>query len=170
MPARPRRAALLCYHFARNLACYRAGWNAKKFIFPESEIWATINSNFLDIAVLEWCKLFADNKAYHSWRKVVVDPESFLPQLISDFGAKHKDWDLYLIKMRTYRDKFLAHLDREKRMHPPPMDLAEFATRYLYDTMRAEQNASIFNELPDDLKSYGTACKSIATNLYQSAT
>jgi len=93
-----------------------------------------------------------------------------LPQLISDFGATHKDWDLYLIKMRTYRDKFLAHLDREKRMHPPPMDLAEFATRYLYDPMRAEQNASIFNELPDDLKSYGTACKSIATNLYQSAT
>ena len=169
MPARPRRAALLCYHFARNLACYRAAWNEKKYIFPESEIWATINSNFLDIAVIEWCKLFADNKAYNSWRKVVVDPDSFLPQLISDFGATHKDWDLYLIKMRTYRDKFLAHLDREKRMHIPPMDLAEFATRYLYDTMRAEQDASVFNGLPDDLKSYGTACKSIMTNLYQSA-
>jgi len=169
VPARPRRAALLCYHVARNLAFYRAGWEGKRYLFPETELWATINSNFLDIAVVEWCKLFADDKAYHSWRKVVVDPNAFLPQLISDFGASNKDWHVYLDQMRTYRDKFLAHLDREKTMHIPPMDLAGFATRYLYDTMKAEQNNAVFNGLPADLKIYGEECQKAATNLYKSA-
>lgn len=81
---RHRYSALLCTQFVRNLAYYRAGWKERQAAFPQTEMWATINSNFLDIAVLEWCKLFADQGARHHWRKVVVDPGSFLPQMLSD--------------------------------------------------------------------------------------
>jgi len=169
-PTRPRRAALLCCHFTRNLAYYRAGWDGKKPIFPNNELWATLNSNFLDIAVLEWCKLFAKTKAFHSWRKVVISPDSFLPQLYSDCGASKKHWDIYSCKMRTYRDKFVAHLDRKNLMHIPEMDLAQSAIYYIYDTMRAEQLVSVFSGLPQSLRNYSTDCKSDALKLYASAT
>jgi hypothetical protein len=146
-----------------------AGWDGKKYILPESELWATLNSNFLDIAVLEWCKLFTDAKAYHNWRKVVVDPNFFLPQLCHDFGASKKVWDNYCDEMRTYRDKFLAHLDNRTTMHIPPMDLAQFAIRYIYDTMRAEQIAVVFNNLPQNLMIYSEDCKAEAAELYARA-
>lgn len=165
-PAKPRRAALLCCHFTRNLAYYRAGWDKGIYIFPENELWATLNSNFLDVAVLEWCKVFADTKAFYSWRKVVVDPNSFLPQLYHNYGASKEEWDHYLNEMRTYRDKFLAHLDSRPTMHIPSMDLAQFAIYYIYDTMRAEQVSEVFKNLPQDLRQYSNDCYSDAVELY----
>jgi hypothetical protein len=56
---RLRRVALLCAHFTRNLAYYRAAQDRIARTSPE--FWRTVYSNFLDIAVLEWCKLFDDS-------------------------------------------------------------------------------------------------------------
>lgn len=168
-PAKPRRAALLCGHFTRNLAYYRAGWDEGRFIFPKNELWATLNSNFLDVAVLEWCKLFADSKAFYSWRKVIVDPQPFIPQLYQDYGASKEEWDSYLNEMRTYRNKFLAHLDNRSTMHIPSMDLAQFAIYYIYDTMRAEQVSEVFKNLPQDLRQYSSDCSAEAAKLYATA-
>ena len=164
--ARPRRAALLCCHFTRNLAYYRAGWEKGSYIFPENELWTTLNSNFLDVAVLEWCKLFADSNGFYSWSKVVVDPKSFLPQLYHDYGASIEEWDRYIIEMRTYRNKFLAHLDKRSTMYIPSMDLAKFAIYYIYDTMRAEQVPEVFKNLPQDLRQYSSDCSANAAELY----
>ena len=166
VPTRPRRAALLCVHFTRNLAYYRAGWDAGEPMFPKNDLWSTVNSNFLDIAVLDWCKLFADKRALHCWRKVVVDPSSFLPQLYSDCGASKRDWDEYVCGMREYRNKFLAHLDKKNLMHIPEMDLAQFAIYYLYDTMRAEQIDGVLNNLPRRLREYSDECALSAAKFY----
>jgi hypothetical protein len=167
IPARPRRAALLCCHFTRNLAYYRAGWDDGKPIFPTNDLWKTLNSNFLDISVLEWCKLFAESKAFHSFRKVVLSPDAFLPQLYSDFVATRQEWISYLQKMREYRDKFIAHLDRKKTMHIPAMNLAEFAIFYLCDTMREEQIEGVFRELPRNIREYSRGCYLEAAKLYE---
>ena len=67
---RLRRIGLLCRHFARNLAYYRAGWVGSSLV-RDSDFWRTVNRNFLDVAVLEWCKLLGDEKARHYWRKTV---------------------------------------------------------------------------------------------------
>ena len=40
-------------------------------------------------------------------------------------------WDAYIEKCRTYRDKFLAHLDSKRTMYPPELDLAVEATVFL---------------------------------------
>lgn len=168
-PVRPRRAALLCTHFTRNLAFYRAGWRDGRVAFPASELWATVNSNFIDIAVLEWCKLFVDGKAFHSYTRVVSDPAAFLPQLILDFGKSRKHWDSYLHEMRTYRNKFVAHLDKLSRMEIPDMDLAEFAVFYLYDSLLAEQGSNVFRNLPGNLRSYEETSFAAAVRMYESA-
>jgi hypothetical protein len=164
---RPRRAALLCAHFVRNLAYFRAGWDRLEPKFPRAEIWATINSNFLDVAVLEWCKLFADPSATHGWRKVLVDPGPFLAQLLADCGVSDVEWTAYLQKMRRYRNKFVAHLDDSNRMDIPEMGVAEKAAIYLYDSVRAENRGTdTLAGLPTNARTYYQECYADAEELY----
>lgn len=162
---RPRRAALLCAHFVRNLAYFRAGWDGLEFKFPRREIWATINANFLDIAVLEWCKLLADDRAKHNYKKVVVDPRSFLPQLLRDCGISRSEWTTYLKVMRDYRDKFVAHLDDLDIMNIPDMGIAEKSANYLYDTIRAESGGALLTPILS-LRTYYDGCYVEAGGLY----
>ena len=51
-------------HWLRNIAFYRAGWDGTG-VRVSREIWKSANSAFIDIAVLEWCKLFADHGGKH---------------------------------------------------------------------------------------------------------
>jgi hypothetical protein len=58
---RLRRVVLLCCSFARNVAFYRAGQadqvqHLLSENHPEVAFWRQVNANFLDTAVLEWCK------------------------------------------------------------------------------------------------------------------
>jgi hypothetical protein len=60
---RVRGVVTLCRSFAWNLAYYRTGWSKKyKHLLDASDFWRAVNGNFLDMCVLEWCKLFADKK------------------------------------------------------------------------------------------------------------
>ncbi|MFL9998747.1 hypothetical protein PQR34_45335, partial [Paraburkholderia sediminicola] len=82
---RLRRAGILCCHFLRNLAFYKAGWKKGEPI-RAGQFWINANGNFLDICVLEWCKLFADKKAKQGWRRVVSDPITFYAGLLESLG------------------------------------------------------------------------------------
>src|SRR5271165_4315169 len=64
---RLRRVLVLCCYFVQNLAFYRAGWDNKIFRRYRSQFWVTANGNFLDHCVLEWCKLFGDERGEHYW-------------------------------------------------------------------------------------------------------
>jgi hypothetical protein len=44
------------------------------------QFWVIINGNFLDIAVLEWCKLFGDTRGKHYFGKVISDVPAFNTQ------------------------------------------------------------------------------------------
>jgi hypothetical protein len=81
---RRRRVILLCCGFIRNLAFHRAGLQDKvrddllnHHYRPEGEFWIQVHGNFLDACVLDWCKLFADLKGKHHWRRVVDNPDRF---------------------------------------------------------------------------------------------
>ena len=96
---RLRRVAMLCCSFARNVAFYRAGWvdEAQPLLseyHPKASFWRQVNSNFFDVAVLDWCKLFGDQKetprtriGKHHWRKVVSDPEEFEVRLLTQLAT-----------------------------------------------------------------------------------
>ena len=58
---RVRRLFLLCTHFLRNLAFYRAGRHRGQ-LKRKNQYWTVVTNNCLDHCVLEWCKLFADPK------------------------------------------------------------------------------------------------------------
>ena len=139
-----RRVAILCCHCLRNLAFYKAGWhNGKSKLI--SQFWLSANGNFLDIAVLEWCKLFADTRGKHFWRKAITDDVSFQEGLLAEIGLSETEFEDYVNQMRTYRDKFIAHLDSEEVMHIPLLQSAVNSTVYLYDyLLETEETGGCF--------------------------
>jgi hypothetical protein len=134
---RLRRVVLLCTSFARNLAYYRAGRSQSALplldaAHPQASFWRVINGNFLDMCVLEWCKLFAEpRKGEHFWRRIVTDSAAFETQLHAQLGMTAAEFDALIEAMRRYRDKFVAHLDSDHVMHIPTFSAAQ-ASVWLY--------------------------------------
>lgn len=146
--ARLRRVGILCCHFLRNLAFYQAGWRKGALIFNE-QFWVNVNGNFIDICVLEWCKLFGDKRGQHYWRKVVKDQATFLGGLLQAVGQTEGEFDAYVEEMRTYRDKFIAHLDSENVMNIPKLRAAKKSVSFLYDYLLAnEEEDNCFHDAP----------------------
>ena len=145
---RLRRVGILCCHFLRNLAFYRAWFEAGK---PNEnmQLWVTVNGNFLDIAVLEWCKLFADVRGKHYFGKVVSELPTFKAQLFGSLHVTADEFDNYVSQIRTYRDKFVAHLDELNEMHIPNLDVAKGSAVFLYQHLLAHEGEdNVFHDAP----------------------
>jgi hypothetical protein len=139
-----RRVVLLCCAFARNVAFYRAGWaeQAQPLLskrHPQAPFWRQVNGNFFDMAVLDWCKLFGDQKdtphrrlGKHHWRRAVSNPEEFGTRLLVRLDTNAEGFAALITKMREYRDKFVAHLDDELTMNPPELGPAREAITFYY--------------------------------------
>jgi hypothetical protein len=141
---RMRRVVLLCCSFARNATFYRAGrtQQAEPFLserHPEATFWRQVNGNFIDMAVLDWCKLFGDHKdtphkrmGKHHWRRVVINPAAFEHGLHAHLRLDDDSFAALVSKMRQYRDEFIAHLDDGQVMHIPELDVAGAAIDYYH--------------------------------------
>ncbi len=149
---RIRGAALLCCHCARNVAYYRAGWAEENFMSDE-DFWINANGNFLDIAVLEWCKLFSDRSGKHYWKKVVPDRETSLPTLQNGIGVSEEEFESGRLEIKTYRDKFVAHLDEGRTMQIPRLELVVDSVAYLYDVIKAH-NEEFLEDAPSNLAEF----------------
>lgn len=136
---RLRRVLILCCHCLRNIAFYRAGWHKGSLVFRD-DFWTIVNGNFMDICVLEWCKLFGDARGKHFWRKVVSDPAAFYSGLLHELGKTEDELKAYIDEVRDYRDTFVAHLDSEEIMHPPVLEVAKGCASYLYDYLLARED------------------------------
>lgn len=151
----------------RNLSYYRGGWDEGKLI-EDSEFWKTVNGNFLDITVTEWCKLFADPKGKHHWRKVVTDHGAFEAGLLVALHASQAQYDDYLNGVRTYRDKFVAHLDDLEHAQFPQLDLVKKSLAYAYDyILRHEDGGGWFVNLPANAAGYLAKSETEAGEVYK---
>lgn len=177
---RLRRVLLVALTFARNMAYYRAARDGSgRYVGPDSQFGITADGNFIDMATLEWCKLFGGPKEQHDWRKVVTDPVMFEPALLAHIGMTQAEFADYVKVVRTYRDKFVAHLDSERRMTPPDMGPMWSSILYYYghvldhemseaeaDKARAGLSAS---NLPTDIGDYYRERFSEARAIYRKA-
>jgi hypothetical protein len=134
-----RRVFILCCHCLRNLSYYRAGWSEGKLVF-RNNFWMTVNGNFMDICVLEWCKLFADPRGKHFCKKLASDPATFSRGLLRELRMSEKEFLAYVGEVREYRDKFVAHLDLEEVMRPPVLEVIKKSVSYLYDYLLAHED------------------------------
>ena len=140
------RVAIVCCHFLRNLAFYRAGWrfdahHGERSHRTADQFWVNANSNSLDTCVLEWCKLFGDKKGNHRWGRVVSDPQ-FLSKLLQRLKLTEDQFNAYAKQMRDYRDWFIAHLDDERIMYPPHLRVARRSIAFLYDYLRQVEDTT----------------------------
>lgn len=139
---------IVCCHFLRNLAFYSAGWR-NRVPLRTDQFWVTANGNFLDHCVLEWCKLYGDRSGKHHWRKVVTDPDTFFAGLLTCLDLTEAQFEIYVSEMRTYRDKFVAHLDLDEVMQIPRLRLARRSVAYLHDyVLEHEDDGGFFPEVP----------------------
>jgi hypothetical protein len=156
-----RRQALLACAIVRNVAFYRAGYvteDGRGRLKDDSQMGRTINSNFVDIAVLEWCKLFADWHARHHWRRCVRDTQArtaFRTDLFEAIASDAPGWEQYLTAVRTYRDRFVAHLDDDDTMHIPSLDPVLASTFFFYrQLVEQAPEGALDGRFPRDLQVY----------------
>lgn len=81
-----------------------------------------MNNNFMDMASLEWCKLFAERNGEHHWKRTVTDHIAFKESLFGRLRMDEKQFIVYLQQLERERDKFIAHFDREQTMHAPQLE------------------------------------------------
>lgn len=157
---------ILCCHFLRNLAFYKAGWRDRAPIRTE-QFWVTANGNFLDHCVLEWCKLFGEPRGKHHWRKVVTDHNAFFHGLLNALRLTDAQFKAYIDEMRTYRGKFVAHLDLDEIMQIPRLTRARKSVAYLYDYVLAhEDDGGFFPEAPPNAARFYTQYANEAKGVY----
>lgn len=164
---RLQRAALLCCHCLRNLAYYRSGRHGGRLI-SDVEFWRTVNANFLDICVLEWCKLFGDARGKHYWGKVITNPQQFKAGLSQELGLSEVELDAYVAKTRKYRDRFIAHLDSDLVMQIPELNVVLKSVSYLYDYLRNnEDESNALGRFQQSASSYFDSSSRQARSVYQ---
>lgn len=145
-----RRVATLCLYCLRHMAYYRAGWHRGSLII-RTQFWVAVNGNFIDICVLEWCKLFGDLRGKHYWEKAISDPKAFKAGLFQDLEMTEAEFSAYVLEMRTYRDKYVAHLDSVARFSIPKLDIAKKSVVYLYNYLLSrEDQGGYFDDAPRD--------------------
>lgn len=119
----------------------------------DNQFWVNTNSNFLDITVLEWCKLFGDERSKHYFAKVVSDPAQFRKELFAKLVVTETAFNDCIQQMRTYRDKFVAHLDELDTMQIPDLTIAKMSTVFLYEyLLTQEAEADTFHNAPKSAK------------------
>jgi len=149
-----RRVGLACCHCLRNLAYYRS-WHEAGQPRRNEQFWVSANGAFLDITVLEWCKIFGDSKGKHRWAAVVTDVDAFMPAMTEQLGIARGDFDTCRAAMVKYRDKFVAHLDDLQEMNVPVLAIAKDSTMFLYRYLReVEDDVNAFHDAPADIAEF----------------
>jgi hypothetical protein len=70
-------------------------------------------------------------------------------------GITKDEFAVYVDEMRSYRDKFVAHLDLNERMHIPKLLVAQKSASYLYDYLRTHEDKDGFlTDAPDTALSF----------------
>jgi hypothetical protein len=128
-----------------------------------------VNGNFVDMCVLEWCKLFADRNGKHFWGTVVTAPDSFkagLRHLRLDEGAFQNKIE----EMRRLRDKHIAHQDSDSIGYTPKLDIAKKAVWFYHaQVVNQEANRADLERLPVELDAGYAECEEEAKAIYRRA-
>lgn len=142
---------------------------------PALNFWRVLHGNLLDVAVLEWCKLFGSDDEEHQlvhWKNVFADEARFRADLFAHLGLEQEEWLAYWQQMKAYRDQHVAHLDFNRRdvTHFPNLESALSSTVYYYSQLIQELRALGEMRFPNDLSGYYDSFLAQAAEIAQSAT
>jgi len=161
----------LCHSFVRNLAYYRAGWaNEHRHLLEmtntvSGDFWRKVNGNFIDMCVLDWCKLFGEKTGEYFWKNIVADAARFNADLLFHLGLEEQEFNRQIHIMREYRDKWVAHLDLERSGFFPALEVPKKAAWFYYG--RIVQQEPDLSGLPAELDGGYEHCEEVAKAIYQ---
>lgn len=122
---------------------------------PRLNFWRLIYGNLLDVAVLEWCKVFGTHAEPTHWKKVVADHDAFRKGLLAVLKVDEAAWVVYWEEMKNYRDNLIAHhIEDGGVKNYPRLDLALESSYYYYAYLIKELRALGEMKYPDDLREY----------------
>ena len=122
---------------------------------PRVNFWRLIYGNLLDVAVLEWCKVFGSDTEPTHWKRVVHDQEQFRIDLLRHLGIDKRTWADYWQQMKGYRDSKVAHhWDLETVDSYPELTLALESSYFYYEYLIKELRRNGDTRFPDDICAY----------------
>lgn len=139
---------------------------------PALNFWRVIHGDELDIAVLEWCKVFGTNTEHTHWKAIIPDDDQarFRADLLVTLGINDAAWSDYWSQMKTYRDTLVAHhIEVEDVWHYPILDLALRSSYFYYAYLITQLRALGDRRFPDDLKDYAESFEAQAKEVAQRA-
>ncbi len=137
---------------------------------PTLNFWRLIYGNLLDVAVLEWCKIFGAHAEPTHWKNVVTDHDTFRNDLLASLKIDDARWNAYWEEMKTYRNKLIAHhIEDGGPAYYPKLDLALKSSYYYYAYLIEDLRALGETRFPDDLKEYSERFACQATDIAKKA-
>ena len=127
--------------------------------WDEFEFWIATHNAFLDLAILDWCKLFTETSGVHHWRASVIDYAGFERSFFASSGLSDEQFAHYCDNLRTYRNRFLAHLDKHNAHRLPTLTVARVSTKaLLHWLVCVEDHSGILSDAPSDPEQFYSAC------------
>jgi hypothetical protein len=137
---------------------------------PALNFWRIIYGNLLDVAVLEWCKVFGSHSEPTHWKNVVTDHNKFRNGLLQSLNIDRTRWESYWDEMKKYRDTWIAHhTEPQASTHYPNLELALESSYYYYAFLIGELRDQGEIGFPDDLRNYGDNFARHAINISREA-
>jgi hypothetical protein len=130
---------------------------------PKLNFWRLIHASLLDVAVLDWCKLFGSDDEQRQpvhWKNMIADKQKFKDSMFSTLNIDETAWKSYWNEMKRYRDTHVAHLDFNRRAevtHYPTLQLAVESASFYYEQVLPQWRALGRGDFPDDVRAYCTA-------------
>jgi hypothetical protein len=101
---------------------------------PALNFWRLIHGSFMDLPVLDWCKIFGSNAEPTHWKGVVDDPNQFRLDLLADLKISKEDWEQYWNQMKSYRDELVAHFEAGTEVaNFPDLNIAMKSSCFYYN-------------------------------------
>lgn len=122
---------------------------------PDLNFWCLIYGGLLDLAVLEWTKIFGSNAEPSHWKGVVDDHDQFRTDLLAFVGVSAHEWESYWQQMKSYRDEGVAHHSNCPSVTKyPVLDLALKSSYFYYSYLLPRYRAEGGTRYPDDIEEY----------------
>lgn len=135
-PARIRKCYRLCHTTLQNSAYYRGGASVLTEVKMPDQFAIVSRNNFLEVAILNWCKLFADAGGKHHYKKVILDAAKFETRLSTALKMELSAFEDAAKAVAHYRNKEIAHADVYYEIDIPRLDLLIESTIQLYKALR----------------------------------
>jgi len=86
--------------------------------------------------------------------------------MLKDAAITEEDLSSCRTKFKTYRDKFLAHLDSDEIMKIPEFDIALSVVKFYYKNIANKLGEAGLRNLPRDIDIYYQTCFSTSESYF----